>query len=72
MVRALIGFRNRRVGVAGIPQRLTNEYNWSSNKEAVSIIDKLVQGIEDVSSYKIVLPIIGDKNLIKYYQHYLA
>lgn len=63
---------NRNVEIREISQCLTNEYSWTSNKESPSVIDRLRPEIENSAPYRIIRLIIGDDNIIKYYQHHLA
>ncbi len=71
-VERLIHLINKRVEIKTIPTEKVYQYNWELNKEAVGLVEELTSDIQQSSVYRMVLKIIRDANILKFYQQRLA
>lgn len=72
IVERLIYLFNKKAEIRIIPVEKVYQYNWDLNKESLAIVEELVPDIQRSSAYKMVLGIIRDANILKFFKQLLA
>lgn len=72
IVIKIIRFLNSSVSIETLPAKKINEPNWIANKKSVDIVEDMESHIKGSASYKTMLKIILDKNILKYYKRNIA
>ena len=71
-VERLIYLFNKKVEIKTIPVEKVYQYNWELNKDSLHFVEELAPHIERSSAYQVVLKVIRDENILKYYKARLA
>lgn len=72
IVIKIIRFLNSSVSIETLPAKKINEPNWIANRKAVDIVEDMESNINESASYKTMLKIIRDENILKYYKRNIA
>ena len=72
IVIKIIRFLNSSVCIETLPAKKINEPNWIANRKAVDIVEDMESNINESASYKTMLKIIRDENILKYYKRNIA
>lgn len=68
IVIKMIRLCNNKVEIRTLPAEMVNRHAWAMNKKAVDVTDKLSASIESSASYRNILNIIKDGNILKCYK----
>ncbi len=72
IVHRLIRLLNPRTEIKAVPAELTYRFLWETNRDSLQTVDALTPRVRSSGAYRLALELLGDQNVIKYFQMNLA